>query len=288
MKIWICIPVFNRINYTIKFLNSISKQTYQDFKIIICDHGSTDGTSEIIKRDYPDTVIINAQDDLWWTGAINLCITYVLQNANITDKVLTINNDTELPIDYLSNFVKHAIKYPEAILASVIYNIETKKCTWIGNRQNWLLAKERPVSFEKDHIPGNPELISITHASGRGTLFPISVYKKVGLYDVIHLPHYSADYDFTHKARRQGYLVYVCKDCIVYAYIEAGGLTQVRQSFSLKSLKDYLFSIRSPANIKVRWWYGFNNCPKLIFPLYLLIDYTRIIGSFFKYYLIKK
>lgn len=287
MTLWICIPVFNRIQYTINFLNSFRQQAYRDFKVVICDHGSTDGTSELIKRDFPEVILIEASQDLWWTGAINLCVSYVLNHADDADKIVTLNNDTELPVDYLEKLTINAAKYPQAILTSVIYNIESKQLHSAGYKQDWWLAKERPVDFERDHLPDNTDIIMTTHASGRGTLFPVSAFKKLGLYDEIHLPHYAADYDFTHKARRHGYPIYICKNCIVYSYVDATGLTKVRHSFTWKSLKDYLFSIRSPANLQVRWRYGINNCPKLIFPLYMMIDYIRVFGSFFKFYLFK-
>jgi len=77
MKIWICIPVFNRKDLTLKCLASLQKQTYINFKIVICDHGSTDGTTEAIHEQYPNVIVINADSSLWWTGAINLCVKYV-------------------------------------------------------------------------------------------------------------------------------------------------------------------------------------------------------------------
>jgi len=46
--IYICIPVHNRIEYTLKCIESIEKQNYKDYKIIICDDNSTDRTSKIL------------------------------------------------------------------------------------------------------------------------------------------------------------------------------------------------------------------------------------------------
>jgi glycosyltransferase involved in cell wall biosynthesis len=49
-KVSICIPTFNRANFLIYSVNSVLKQTYRDFELIICDDGSTDNTSEIVAR----------------------------------------------------------------------------------------------------------------------------------------------------------------------------------------------------------------------------------------------
>jgi glycosyltransferase involved in cell wall biosynthesis len=55
-KITICIPTFNRINLLPFAIESVLKQTYQDFELIICDDGSSDGTVELMSQ-YTDSRI---------------------------------------------------------------------------------------------------------------------------------------------------------------------------------------------------------------------------------------
>ncbi len=286
MKIWICIPVFNRIEFTLKCLTTLKAQTFQNFTVVICDHGSTDGTTEHIKQNFPDVVVLNADSSLWWTGAMNRCINYVFQHAAEYDTLLTLNNDTELSPDYLAEFVVYNSKYPHAVLTSVVHDIATGKLVAVGHRHNWLTAQGTAVTFEQDHLPSDYDVVAVTHASGRGTLFPMQVFRQLGLYDEQHLPHYGADYDFTQKARRAGFPVYVCKNCKVFSYIDATGMTTVRNELSLKSFINYLTSIRSNSSLKTRWWYAWNNCPKLLLPSHLLLDVIRVIGNYFKHFLL--
>ncbi len=51
--VFIIIPVFNRIALTLKCLQSIEKQTYQHFKVIVVNDGSTDGSVEQIRQAFP-------------------------------------------------------------------------------------------------------------------------------------------------------------------------------------------------------------------------------------------
>ncbi|MEI8573507.1 glycosyltransferase family 2 protein [Methylomonas sp. LW13] len=287
MAIWICIPVFNRIDFTMQCLASLVKQDYNDYKIVICDHGSTDGTSERIQVEYPEVILLSADCSLWWTGAINVCIQYVLEHAGENDLLLTLNNDTELPTDYLKQLISCSEKYRNSIVTSVIHDIKTGELFDIGYRQNWLLATSMPVDFERDHIANDRDVIEITHASGRGTLFPIAVFQRIGLYDEKHLPHYAADYDFSFKAVRSGFKIYVSKKCRVFSHIEATGLTTVLSQFSMKNMLNYFSGMRSPANLKARFWYGWNNCPKIIFPVYIVIDLMRITGSYCRHFIIR-
>ena len=182
MKIWICIPVFNRKQLTLACLATLKKQNFKNFTAVICDHGSTDGTSKAIADTYPDVVLLSADSSLWWTGAINRCIAYVLKNAEQGDSVLTLNDDTELQEDYLFNLANNFDKYPNSIITSPIINIKTGSIVDIGYRFNWLLATSTPVNFEDHHLINDENTIEVTHATGRGTLFPISVFKKIGLY----------------------------------------------------------------------------------------------------------
>jgi GT2 family glycosyltransferase len=287
MSTWICIPVFNRIEYTVNCLTSLGAQSTKDFTVVICDHGSTDGTSERIRQEFPHVVVINADSSLWWTGAMNRCLEYVLQHAAEDDYLLTLNNDTELPEDYLAQFAVLIQKYPHAVLTSVIHDIGSGQAVTMELRQNWLTAKSLALNFARDHLPNDEDVIEVTHASGRGTAFPLAVFRKLGFYDERHLPHYGADYDMSFKAARADFPIYLCKTCRVFSYVEATGLTTVRNRFSWRSFKDYLTSMKSPANLKMRWWYGWNNCPRLLFPLYIMLDYTRLVGSYFKHFLFK-
>ncbi len=55
-KISVCIPTFNRQNLLPYAIESVLQQSYQDFELIVCDDGSTDGTPELMSQ-YTDNRI---------------------------------------------------------------------------------------------------------------------------------------------------------------------------------------------------------------------------------------
>ncbi|MBW4557082.1 MAG: glycosyltransferase [Trichormus sp. ATA11-4-KO1] len=55
-KISVCIPTFNRQNLLPSAIQSVLQQSYQDFELIICDDGSTDGTPELMSQYTDDRI----------------------------------------------------------------------------------------------------------------------------------------------------------------------------------------------------------------------------------------
>ncbi|MUG91291.1 glycosyltransferase [Scytonema sp. UIC 10036] len=55
-KISVCIPTFNRMNLLPYAIESVLKQTYQDFELIVCDDGSQDNTPNVMSQ-YTDSRI---------------------------------------------------------------------------------------------------------------------------------------------------------------------------------------------------------------------------------------
>jgi glycosyltransferase involved in cell wall biosynthesis len=47
-KVTVCIPTYNRADYLTYSINSVLRQTYKDFELIVCDDGSPDNTPEVV------------------------------------------------------------------------------------------------------------------------------------------------------------------------------------------------------------------------------------------------
>ena len=91
LRIVSVVPVHERKLLTLAFIRQWKQLDYLGAELVIVDDGSTDGTSEAIKEQYPDIVVLHADGQAWWAGATNLGITWALQHG--ADYVLTINDD---------------------------------------------------------------------------------------------------------------------------------------------------------------------------------------------------
>ena len=250
-NIYICIPVFNRINYTISCLKSIENQTYKKYKVIIYDDLSTDGTPEILEANFPYVKLLKGTGNLWWTGGINECIKEVLRTAKKNDYVFTLNNDTELLPDTLQKLIKFSLENPNTITGAVniLYTnpltIEPSAFSF-SSKRIFLKKLHFKVNQFGESIINKNGVLKVNTLSGKGVLYPVEIFNNIGLFNFEKLPHYHADTEFVLRAGNNGYKVFLNYDAKVLSHHELTGsgtnLTKqnfinfIRSFFTLKSV----------------------------------------------------
>jgi GT2 family glycosyltransferase len=274
--VYIVIPVHNRLDTTRECLESLTCQTYQRFKVVLIDDGSTDGTSQFVKENYPDVTVLSGDGNLWWTGATNLGVQYALSNCRDGDYILTLNNDTCVPADYLETMISLSRRAPQALIGSIARDyVQTDVVVDEGVRIHWFSAK-----FSKIKV-SPPERIDcfyeVSALPGRGTLIPISVFHKVGLYDEKNFPHYAADYDFSLRAHEMGYRLLLSPSCYLYSKTQMTGLSNVHNKISLVDWIKSFYSVKSPNNLKIRLRFGLRHAPATCRPSFIVCDFVRVI-----------
>jgi GT2 family glycosyltransferase len=259
-------------------------QNYHALTIIVCDDGSTDGTLATIRRQYPEVILLRGDGDLWWSGATNLCIEFVLSHCQEHDLVLVLNNDVQVTSGYLKSLVDIYSKYPESLIGSLSVNVdEPEKVAFAGIRWNRFLARWRPNFGHGTSLQNiKKDVIESDALPGRGMLVPSRVFKEIGLFDKKHMPQYGADYDFSLRAKKAGYRLLVSCQSVVYSDIENKGYHSYLRDFTMKTFFKSYFSRKSPRNLSSRFWLGVKHIPWFYFPIYFVIDEARFSGSFIR------
>lgn len=283
-NIYILIPVFNRIEYTLKCLETLAADTFPDAKVIVIDDGSSDGTTEQVAKNFPYVEILQGTGNLWWSGSVNLGLRHVLEKANDDDQVLLINNDTSFPKGYLDACRASAKEHPNALIGSVIVeegDQETINCG--GITINWLTAKFKNLHAGKklsDLKDRHVEEVSVV--TGRGVIIPIKVFRSIDLYNEIGLPQ-CGDTELPRRAKLAGFNLFIDYRMIVFTPPDDPNHINSRLFFRLSDLPTYLFNVRSNTRVSYRYHFAKKSNRGLIRCLiFLFMDLTRVGGHFIK------
>jgi GT2 family glycosyltransferase len=262
--LYIVIPVFNRKHFTLECLLSLRKQTNKNFRVIVVDDGSTDGTGQLLAQDFPEVTVLQGDGNLFWTAATNMGVQYAL--AHGARHVMTLNNDTLATPDFIEKMYRWAAQKPDALLGALAVDAATGKPVYGGETINWFLNSYKPVlkTLSANQQTG---LHKVTHFPGRGLWIPKKVFDTIGLFDEKKFPHYYADYDFTHTASRAGYPT-------------ESGERQLRRKKSLGNYYNHLFGIRGGGNLLNFTKFTFKNCPPLYIPIVLVNGYIRRVFGY--------
>lgn len=67
----VVIPIFNQVRFVVETVGSAVRQTYPNLQVIVIDDGSTDGSSELLEREFGDRIALIRQPNSGPSLAVN-------------------------------------------------------------------------------------------------------------------------------------------------------------------------------------------------------------------------
>ena len=105
----VIIPNWNGARLLPICLGSLADQTFRDFEVVVADNGSTDGSAELVARDYPWARVIRLPSAVGFARAVNAGI-----RQTSGELVALLNNDAEAGPEWLAALVETMRAHPEA------------------------------------------------------------------------------------------------------------------------------------------------------------------------------
>ena len=269
------VPVYNNKEDTAEFLESLKGVTYPNYKVIIIDDGSSDGTEAMIKEKYPYVILLKGDGNLWWSGANNMGIKKAIEIG--ADYVLLTNNDTIVDSEFISALVDTAEKNPRSITTSKAYYYDNpKKICYAGGETTWIIGELKTIRGNDDESYNIQK--DVKYSVCLGTLINTSFFKDIGLMDYENFPQNFADADFTYRAYKKGYrIIYEPKSM---TWHKGSSTVKKDAAFNTNSfLSTFIFlttNIKSWQNFHMRVKFYLRHCPIYSMP-YLLMKYVFIV-----------
>ncbi|HEY3342318.1 MAG TPA: glycosyltransferase family 2 protein, partial [Anaerolineae bacterium] len=198
-------------------LNALRRQALPAYEIILVDNASTDETTALVTRDFPEVHLIRLPENRRFAGACNAGI-----RAAHGEFVALLNNDTEADENWLSGVAATFRAHPEAgFLASKLRLFDQREKLHSagdfysvrgvpGNRGVWQVDRGQ---FDTDYVFG---------ACGAASVYRRTMLDQVGLLDET-FEFSCEDVDLSWRAQLAGYTCAFARDAIVYHKLSATG-----------------------------------------------------------------
>jgi len=177
----VVIPVYNSERYLKECLDSVMSQTYQNIEIIVIDDGSTDSSSDILKK-YSDKVSVFSQKNNGLASALNLGI------SRMKGRWFKWFSPDDVMYHYtIETLVDEAKKYSDDTIIYSNWNI-------IDNTGNTLREFHESDYNELSEFDYNIRLLDGQQMNVNTTLIPSSLFDKCNIRDLAD--PVAIDYDF--------------------------------------------------------------------------------------------
>lgn len=201
MKILVIIVTYNAMKWAERCFDSLRKSTIVP-DVFVVDNGSTDGTQEYIKKNFPKVMFQQSKKNLGFGKANNLGLQYALDNDY--DYVYLLNQDAWVMSDTFEKLIEISQEHPEyGIISPFQMNADMRHID---------------VGFIKFSLKSNPDIFNDFYNQSPKDIYPVSVVmaahwfmtkdciRKVGGFSP-SFPHYGEDVNYIQRARHFGFKI---------------------------------------------------------------------------------
>lgn len=253
-KYVIVVPVFRRLELTIKFLDSVQFNLNEVLFVIIDDSPTREHFDYF--NDTQNIKVLTTEQEAWWCGCTRIGLHYLENLDGISEETILViaNNDVELGNcdwtlldDYLS--LDNTIVHPVSI------DQDGKEISSGCKVISWFpYVTNHPKNF-------NSNKIQIDLCTARFLCMKYKTYKRVGNI-AINLIQYHGDNDFSFRAKKLGVNTYIVSNlfCTVHN-LDTG--TKEHNTSSFTNLLESFNDLKSPNNISSRYNFISNHFNKV-------------------------
>lgn len=221
IKVSIIIPHFNGKEILTNCLQSLQKNNFEGFEIIVVDNGSSDNSQEMIRKDFPDIILVENEINAGYAGGCNSGISFC--NGKY---ILFLNNDVEVA----ENFIEEMFKAMDSddkvgLVQPKLLSMQNKThFDYSGGAGGEIdifgfpFARGRVfIELEKDEAQYEEVTNEIFWASGTAVLIRKKLIDEIGSFDDDFFAHME-EIDLNWRAQLVGYKSIVTLNTYLFHY----------------------------------------------------------------------
>ena len=215
-------------------LASLKEQTFRDFEVLVLDNGSTDGSADFIRKEFPEVRLSISDKNVGFAMGNNWQIT--LSDGPL---VALLNNDARPGREWLTRLVDVAKKNPTiGMFASKIVRpngkIDSAGCTVYPDGIGVCRGRGGDGYSEYDQED------YVAFPSGCAAMYRRDMLDQIGLFDERFFM-YCEDTDLGLRAQRMGWkCLYVPRAIVHHLYSQSTGAYSLKKLFYVERNRLYL------------------------------------------------
>lgn len=200
-EVTVIIPNYNGKRLLKKCIETLEKQTCTDFKLLVVDNGSTDGSVDV-SSELLDMEMLALPENTGFCGAVNVGVKHTK-----TPYFILLNNDTEAEPAFVESLLA-AIKKSDRIFSCGAMMIDYHRRELIDNAGDYYTALGWAVARAKGRRTADYEAErEVFSCCGGAAIYRTDAVHEIGLFDRNHFA-YLEDVDVGYRARIYGYRNY--------------------------------------------------------------------------------
>ncbi len=191
-------------------LDSLREMSYPNYKILVVDNGSTDGSQQVMRETYPWVELIENGKNLGVAKGRNVGMKYALEHG--AEWIHHIDNDVNVDKDFLSELISVASTDERIGLlgAKIYFHAKPNTLWYAGGKVNYFTGIVSHRGIREEDTGQYDKVGDTDYIVGCSFLIRRKVIEDIGMFDPIFTPIYSEDSDYSIHAKRAGWrLVYV-------------------------------------------------------------------------------
>lgn len=214
-RVAIVVLNWNGISDTLECLDSLQKQSYKNFTIVVIDNGSTDNSHKILSEyqtNHSDnTEVIYNPKNFGFAGGVNTGIEWALNGDY--EYVALFNNDATADKDWLKNLVDTIQSKGIGVSTGLLLHGDGKT---IDSTGDWYSTWGLPFPRNRgDKTAKAADSGLVFSASGGASLYKTQMLREIGLFDEDFFAYYE-DTDISFRAQLAGWKVAYTNKAIAY------------------------------------------------------------------------
>ncbi len=211
------------LNYNTKgllhqLLPSVLAADYPNQEVYVADNGSSDGSAELVRDQFPEVQIIELPENYGYAGGYNRALEHV-----DADYYVLLNTDVEVAPGWLTQLIKEMDKDPKAAAAQpkILDYHRRDHFEYAGAAGGWMDSLGYPFcrgrifgTVEKDEGQYDKNQ-TLFWASGAAFCVRAALFRQLGGFDPRYFAHLE-EIDLCWRMKRAGYKILAVPQSVVY------------------------------------------------------------------------